>query len=279
MQMARRAVHGLFVIGIVFFVMLCASRTLADPTDQQVNATRGFLEYALGFPFDAATVQSIRDGMTIDMSTDATGAQNTLADMDKVMRWVHAQPAASGALLRSLIEPALIANFQTDTSASSATSKALVAAWRRHNHIIAEGTPPLRKAVVDAYVSLFEFVAKQSGKPVPAEVANHSRFVARVASQYAAAPPDSQLKFNRVQSAWLALQTLWAQSTPAEKATLRQQWHAAATAGNQTPAPAANAAPSQPGFSGQISDEEKYKEKLFVKSEAQVWMSTWQNPF
>ncbi|MDQ6825357.1 MAG: hypothetical protein M3007_07840, partial [Candidatus Eremiobacteraeota bacterium] len=41
-----------------------------------------------------------------------------------------------------------------------------------------------------------------------------------------------------------------------------------------TPAPA-----SEAGFSGQISDMERYKEKLFVDSEARVMMSTWTNPF
>jgi hypothetical protein len=72
---------------------------------------------------------------------------------------------------------------------------------------------------------------------------------------------------------------MWAQASPAEKIALRQQWRgspsqAAAQAQIEKPSTAA-----QSGFSGQISNEERFKEKLFVDSEAQVWMSTWTNPF
>jgi len=242
-----------------------------------VNDTRAFIEYAFGFQLDGPTVQLIRDGLTRDMAKNESGSMATLNDMNTFMSYVHSHPAASGALLRTYVEPELVAAFQAD--ASDATSKALVAAWRAHNHIIADGRPPLRKGVVDSYIAMFEFISKQAGKQVPSEIKNHPQFTARVARQYAAATPDSQLQFNRVQTLWLALQTMWAQASPAEKIALRQQWRGSpgqAAAQAQIEKPSTSA---QSGFSGQISDEERYKEKLFVDSESRVWMSTWTNPF
>jgi len=258
------------------FIALSASAVLADASDQQVNDTRAFIEYAFGFSLDAPTVQLIRDGLTSDMAKNESGSLATLNDMNTFMSYVHSHPAASGALLRTYVEPELVAAFQADTS--DATSRALVATWRAHNHIVADGRPPLRKDVVDSYIAMFEFISKQAGKQVPAEVKNHSQFSTRVARQYATATPDSQLQFNRVQTLWLALQTIWAQATPAEKAALRQQWRAP-TQANAHAHIATASSPAQSGFSGQIFNEEKYKEKLFVDGETQVYMATWTNPF
>jgi predicted SnoaL-like aldol condensation-catalyzing enzyme len=145
-------------------VAMNATAGLADPSDQQVNDTRAFIEYAFGFQLDGPTVQLIRDGLTRDMAKNESGSMATLNDMNTFMSYVHSHPAASGALLRTYVEPELVAAFQADTS--DATSKALVAAWRAHNHIIADGRPPLRKGVVDSYIAMFEFISKQAGKQV-----------------------------------------------------------------------------------------------------------------
>ena len=253
-----------------------AAGALAQPSDQQVNDTRAFIEYNFGFSLDATTVQLIRDGLTKDMAKNESGSLSTLNDMNTYMSYVHSHPAAAGALLRTYIEPELVAAFQADTS--DATSRALVTVWRAHNHIIAEGHPPLRQGVVDSYIAMFEFISKQTGKQVPAEIKNHSQFATRVARQYAAATQDSQLQFNRVQTLWLALQTMWAQATPAEKVALRSQWRSPSQASTQTNV-ANSSSEGQSGFSGQISSEERYNEKRFVDVQEHVWMATWTNPF
>ena len=185
----RSVKYWLAVASTCAFIAMSANAVLADASDQQVNDTRAFIEYAFGFSLDANTVQLIRDGLTSDMAKNESGSLATLNDMNTFMSYVHSHPAASGALLRTCIEPELVAAFQADTS--DPTSRALVATWRAHNHIVADGRPPLRKDVVESYIAMFEFISKQTGKQVPAEIKNHSQFSARVARQYATATRQS----------------------------------------------------------------------------------------
>jgi hypothetical protein len=254
--------------------LLTCTQALAAGIDQVVNDTTSFIEWAFGFKLDAAAVQSIRQGTATDMASDPASVQSGVSDMDNVMAWVAKHSPSDSAMLRSLIEPALVAAWQADTGASSDTSRTLVAAWRKHNQIIAEGRPPLRRAVVDAYIAMFEFISKQAGKTVPAGITNHDQFARRVASQYAAAPPASQMQFNQIQPLWLSLRALWAQATPAEQNAFRAAWRGKPVAAKPPP----TAAP-QAGLGGQVSAEEKYKEHMFVSMESQSIISSWTNPF
>ena len=254
-----------------------SSPAAAMTTDEIVNDTRVFVEWALGFKLDPAAVQSIHDATTKDMSTDPAGVQATVKDMNDTMAWVNSHSPQDGEMLRSLIEPQLIAAWQGDTSASAATGKLIVAEWEKHKVIIASGTPPLRQSVVNSYIAMYEFIAKQAGEPVPPELANHAQFRKQVAAQYAAASPDAQMKFNKVQTLWLALQSMWQSATPAQQAALRQQWSGSSSSSAVANVPTPR--PQHGGFSGQTWNEEQYKEKLFVDGEAQVMMSTWTNPF
>jgi hypothetical protein len=235
---------------------------------------RSFFEWALGFKLDPATVQSIGEGTAVDMSSDPAGVQSTVRDMYSIGAWVSKHSALESAMLRSLIEPQLVAGWQADTGNGSATSRALVAAWRTHNQIIAEGRPPLRRAVVDAYIAMFEFTSKQAGKTVPAEIASHDQFAKRIAAQYAAVPPAAQMQFNQIQALWLALQSLWAQATPAQQNTLRAQWRGKPVAFKRPP----TAAP-QAGFSGNISAAAQYQQPSFVGGQSGVMLTTYSNPF
>jgi hypothetical protein len=236
--------------------------------------TRAFVEWAFGFKLDQTALQSIHDGTVIDFSSDPAGVVSAVKDMDNVTAWAGKHTAADSAMLRSLIEPQLIAAWQADTSASAGTSKTLVAAWRKRNQIIAEGRPPLRRAVVDAYIAMFEFTSKQAGKTVPAAIANHDQFARRIAGQYTTAPPESQMKFNQVQPLWLSLKALWAQATPAQQNAFRAVWRGKPVAIKPPP----TAAP-QAGLSGNVSAEERYKEHMFVSMESQSIVSSWSNPF
>jgi hypothetical protein len=249
----------------------------ASSTDQVVNDTRSFIEWAFGFKLTPALVQTIREGTTIDMSSDAAGVQATVKDINTVMAWVHKHRASDSLMLRSLIEPQLIAAWQGDTSASAATGKALVEAWRNHNQIIADGTPPLRRSVVDAYIGMFEFISKQAGKSVPAGISNHEQFAKRVAGQYPSASPEAQLQFNKVQTLWLSLQTIWARSTPSQQAALRQQWRGYSDKPVAV-APRKPATQQSQSLSRQTFDVERYKEKLFVDAQQREYFATWTNP-
>jgi hypothetical protein len=263
------------IAAVASLVVLVSSPAAAvESSDQAATDTRAFVEWALGFTLDPATLQALRAGTATDMARDPAMVQGVVQEMDDVMAWVRTHPPADRTLLRSLIEPQLIAAWQADTGASSDTSRRLIAAWRAHNRIIAGGTPPLRRSVVDAYLAMFEFLSKQTGKPVPAEVANHAQFAQRVAAQYTAAPPAMQMQFNEVQPLWLAMQMLWAQSTPAQQAALRAQLRSAAPV-----AAGPTSAPARTGLGGQTLLLGRYKEHLFVQQQARVWMSTWTNPF
>jgi hypothetical protein len=250
---------------------------LASSTDQAASDTTKFVEWALGFKLDPAAVQSVRDNVAIDMSSDPSGAQATVNDLNKVMAWAAKHSASDNAILRSLVEPQLIAAWQGDTSASSATGRTLVAAWRKHNKIIAEGTPPLRRSVVDAFIAMYEFTAKQAGKPVPAAIADHNGFARRIAGQYPGAPAEAQMKFNQLVPWWLSLQSLWAQATPAEQNALRAAFRGKPVAAQPPPTSA-----PQSGFSGNISVEEGLKKmemKHWMSSQAQNYMTGWSNVF
>jgi hypothetical protein len=271
----RNATHRLIAIVASVVALAISPPAVAGNDDQVVNHTRALIEWVFGFKLDATTMQAIRDGTAIDMSKDPAGVQASVQDMDNVMAWVAKHSAGDRALLRSLIEPQLVAAFQADTDPSSDTSKRLVVAWRAHNHPIAEGTPPLRRAVVDSYVGMFEFISKHAGKSVPAGIANHDQFAKRVAAQYAAASPDMQMKFNNVQTLWLATQALWAQATPAQRNALSAQWRGTA----KPVAAAPKAAPPKSGLGAQTFNEERYKEHLFVLGQSRAIMSTWSNPF
>jgi hypothetical protein len=251
----------------------------AMTTDEVVNDTRTFVEWAFGFKLDPAAVQSIRAGTAIDMSSDPANVEANVKDMNDTMAWVGSHSAREGTLLRSLIEPELVAAWQGDTSASAATAKTLVAAWEKHNVIIASGTPPLRQKVVNSYISMFEFLSKQAGKSVPSAVSNHAQFTKQVAAQYSAASPDVQIQFNKVETLWYALQAMWQEATPAQQAAMRQQWRGSSSSGAIASAHARTAPPRQGAFSSQTWNEGSYKEHLFVSSQAQVMMSTWSNPF
>jgi hypothetical protein len=249
----------------------------AASTDQAANDTVRFVEWALGFKLDAATVQSIRDGTAIDMSSDPSGSQATVNDMDSVMAWAAKHSASDNAILRSLVEPQLIAGWQVDTGASSASERTLVAAWRKHNKIVAEGTPPLRQSVIDAFIAMYEFTAKQAGKPVPAAIADHKGFARRIAGQYPGAPAEAQMKFNQLVPWWLSLQSLWAQASPAERNTLRAAFRGKPVAAQPPPTPA-----PQSGLSGNISVEQGLKKmemNHWMSSQAQSYMSGWSNVF
>jgi len=271
----RNATHRLVAIAASVVALAISPPAVAGNDDQVVNHTRALIEWVFGFKLDATTMQAIRDGTAIDMAKDPAGVQASVQDMDNVMAWVAKHSAGDRALLRSLIEPQLVAAFQADTDPSSDTSKRLVVTWRAHNHPIAEGTPPLRRAVVDSYVAMFEFISKHAGKSVPAGIANHDQFAKRVAAQYAAASPDMQMKFNNVQTLWLATQALWAQATPAQRNALSAQWRGTA----KPVAAAPKAAPPKSGLSGQTWNLKRYEEHLFVQNAGQVIMSTWSNPF
>jgi hypothetical protein len=233
------------------------------------NDIRSFVEWALGFKLDAATAQSIEDGTAVDMSSDPAGVQATVRDMYSIATWATKHSASESAMLRSLIEPQLVAGWQADTGNGSATSRALVAAWRSHNQIIAEGRPPLRRAVVDAYVTMFEFTAKQAGKPIPGQIANHDQFAKRMAAEYAAAPAAAQMQFNQVQPLWLSLQSLWAQATPAQQNAFRAVWRGKPVAVKPPP----TAAP-QAGFGGNIGAAQEYQQKSFVDGQLRTMMAT-----
>ncbi len=254
--------------------LLSCTPAAAAGIDQAVNDTTNFIQWAFGFKLDAAATQSIRQGTATDMASDPASVQSGVSDMDTVMAWVAQHPASDSAMLRSLIEPQLIAAWQADTSASSATSRTMVAAWRKHNKIIAEGSPPLRRSVVDSYIAMFEFISKQAGKTVPAGIANHDQFARRVASQYAAAPAASQMQFNQIQPLWLSLQVLWAQASPAQQNAFRAAWRAKPVAVKPPPTAGPHA-----GLSGNVSAEERYKEHMFVSMESQSIISSWTNPF
>jgi len=271
----RTATYRLIAIVAGIVALAISAPASAGNDDRIVNDTRAFVEWAFGFKLDATIVQEIRDGVAIDAASDPSSVQASVQDMDNVMAWVAGHSAAERALLRSLIEPQLVALWQADTGPSSVASKRLVAAWRAHNHVVADGVPPLRRAVVDAYVAMFEFISKQAGKTVPAGIANHEQFAKHVAAQYAVASPDMQMKFNNVQTLWLATQVLWAQATPAQQSAFRAQWRGMA----KPVAAAPRAAPAQSGFSAQTWNAQRYSEHLFVQGEARVMMSTWSNPF
>ncbi len=231
--------------------------------------TRAFIEWAFGFKLDAATVQSIGEGTATDMASDPAAAQATVKDMYVVGVWVAKHSASDSAMLRSLIEPQLVAAWQADTGAGSATSRALVAAWRRHNQIIAEGRPPLRRAVVDAYIAMFEFTSKQAGKPIPGQIANHDQFAKRVAAEYAAAPAAAQMQFNQIQPLWLSLQSLWAQAAPAQQNAFRVVWRGKPIAVTAPPT-----ATPQAGLSGNISAAQEYQQKAFVDEQLRSMIAT-----
>jgi hypothetical protein len=271
----RNATYCFIAIVASVIALAISPPAVAGSDDQAVNDTRAFIEWVFGFKLDAPTMQAIRDGTAIEMSKDPAGVQAAVQDMDNVMAWVAKHSAGERALLRSLIEPQLVAASQADTGPGSDTSKRLVAAWRAHNHIIADGTPPLRRSVVDSYIAMFEFISKHAGKTEPAGVANHDQFAKRVAAQYASASPDMQMKFNNVQTLWLATQALWAQATPAQQKALSAQWRGTA----KPVAAAPKAAPPKSGLSGQTWNLKRYEEHLFVQSAGQVIMSTWSNPF
>ncbi|HXM19015.1 MAG TPA: hypothetical protein VN934_09405 [Candidatus Tumulicola sp.] len=250
---------------------------LALSTDQAESDITKFVEWAFGFKLDAAAVQSIRDGTAIDMSSDPSGAQATVNDMDNVMAWAAKHSASDNAILRSLVEPQIIAAFQADTGASAATERTLVAAWRKHNKIIAEGTPPLRQSVVDAFIAMYEFTAKQAGKPVPAAIADHAGFARRIAGQYPGAPAEAQMKFNQFVPWWLSLQSLWAQATPAEQHALRAAFRGKPVAAQPPPTPA-----PQSGLSGNISTAQLIKKiemQHWTSSQAQHMMEGWSSVF
>lgn len=211
------------VIAACVLVLVSSLPSRADtPSDQQVSHVKAFLEFALGFSLNDETMRYVRAGLANDMSTNPAGAAATFKDMDTVMAAVGSQSSAANAVLRSLLEPQLIAAWQGDMSDPTGSSQALVAQWRKHNHIIAEGRPPLRRKVANAFIAMIEFLCKESGKPVPSALASHSKFRSRLAKQYAAAPSDGQLNFNKVETLWLALQTEWKNATPAQRAAMRR---------------------------------------------------------
>jgi hypothetical protein len=253
--------------------LLSYSPALGASTDQALSLNKSFIEWAFGFKLDSATLQSIRKGIVVDTASDPAGSKSSLDYMNTVMAWVAQHSPSESRLLRSVVEPNLVAQWQTDTGSSAFASKAVIAAWRKHNHIIAEGTPPLRRSVVNAYILMFEFISKQTGRTVPAQIANHNAFASQVATQYAAATPDMQMRFNQIQSLWLSIQDLWAQATPAQQNALRASWR-----GSSVAARAQRIAVPNQNAGGQVSAEEKYKEHLFVSSQSQVMMSTWTNP-
>ncbi len=262
----------------IVFVLLVApayAPASAATVDQAVTDTRAFVEWSLGFRLDPAGVQAIRDGITTDMASDQAGSQAVVNDMNTVMAWVHGHSTADSELLRSLIEPQLIAAWQADTSASAATGKTLVAEWRQHHQIVADGTPPLRASVVNSYIAMFKFLSKEAGKPVPAAVANRTQFTQRVASLYSSASPADQMKFNKVQTLWLSLKEAWNNATPAEQAAMRQYWRTGRTT---AVVPMPTAKPGS-GFTGQTWTVDHWKEHLFVESQSESIMSNWSNPF
>jgi hypothetical protein len=265
-----------FVCALTCVVTLniTAAPASATTTDQAVSDTVAFCEWALGFKFDPATVQAVREGYATDSASDPSGTAATIKDMHDTIAWVQSNPARS-PLLRSLIEPQLIAAWQTDTSASAATGKTLVAAWQKHHQIIASGTPPLRASVVNSYIAMFEFLSKQAGKPVPPSVADHAQFTRHVAALYSAATPDQQMQFNNVQTLWLALQDAWASATPAEQNAMRAQWRGTAPVAH-VPMPTA---PPRSGFTGQTWSVQHWEEHNFVSSEGQSMLNSWSNPF
>src|SRR5579872_287306 len=258
----------------IAFVLLLAPASAAT-VDQAVTDTRAFVEWSLGFKLDSAGVQAIRDGITTDMSSDAAGSQAVVNDMNTVMAWVHGHSPADSKLLRSLIEPELIAAWQADTSASAATGKTLVAEWRKHHQIVADGTPPLRASVVNSYIAMFEFLSKQAGRPVPPAIADRAQFTQHVASLYSSASPADQMKFNKVQTLWLALQEAWNSATPVQQAAMRQYWRTGRTTAAM---PEPTARPGS-GFTGQTWTVDRWKEHLFVESQSESMMSSWSNPF
>jgi len=262
-------------LACVVILGIAAMPASAMTIDQAVSDTTAFCEWALGFNFDPATVQAVRDGVTSDMASNPSGSAATIKDMDDTMAWVNSNSPARVALLRSLIEPQLIAAWQGDTSASAASGKAVVAAWEKHHEIIANGTPPLRASVVKSYIAMFEFLSKQAGKSVPAGVADHAAFTKHVAALYSQAPPDQQMQFNGVQTLWLALQDAWASATPAQQNAMRAQWRGTAPVA----AVARPTAPPHSGFSGQTWSVERWSEHNFVSNEGQMMLNNWSNPF
>jgi hypothetical protein len=267
-------------IALYCAIALCAAALTLAPsspasaitTDKATNDARVFIEWAFGFQLDPATVQSIHDGMASDLASDPAGTQATIKDMNNVMAWVNSHSVQQRALARSLIEPRLVAAWQGDTSSTAASAKAIVAAWEQHNVIIANGTPPLRHKIAADYIAMYEFIAKEAGKPIPPALANHAQFYKQVAAQYSAASPAMQMQFNQVQTLWYAVQIMWKNATPAQRAAIRQQWRGGSSTSN---AVAAGQPPAQAGFTGQTSSIGNYKEHLFVSSQAQVMMSNW----
>ena len=273
MRNAPFCFSALCAAALVFATILPGA---ALTTDQVTSTTRAFVEWAFGFKLDPASVQSIHDGTVIDMSSDPAGVQTAVKDMNTTMTWLKSHTPQDSQMLRSLIEPELVAAWQHDTGASSGTSKALFATWEKHKHILADGTPPLRESVVNSYIALYEFIAKQTGKPVPAAIANHAQFRKQVAAEYSAASPDMQMRFNKVQTLWLAVHNIWQSATPAQQAAMRKEWRNPSSGAH---AAAAAPQPQHGGFSGQTWNEEQYKEHLFVEGESEVMMSSWSNPF
>jgi hypothetical protein len=267
-------------IALYCSIALCAAALTLAPsapafamtTDEATNDTRVFIEWAFGFKLDPATVQSIHDGTASDLASDPAGTQTNIKDMNDIMAWLTSHSVEQRFLLRTLVEPRLVAAWQGDTSATAATSKAIVAAWEKHNVIIANGTPPLRHKIAADYIAMYQFIAKVAGKPVPPAIANHAQFYKQVAAQYSAASPAMQMQFNSVQTLWYSVMVMWKNATPAQQAAIRQQWRGGSSTSN---AVAAAQPPAQAGLNGQTSAMERYKEHLFVSSQAQVMMSTW----
>lgn len=267
-------------IALYCSIALCAAALALAPSspasamtaDEASNDARVFVEWAFGFKLDPATVQSINDGMATSLASDPAGTQKTIKDMNDIMAWVHSHSRQQSALLRSLVEPQVVATWQGDTSATAADSKAIVAAWEQHNVIIANGTPPLRKKIAADYIAMYQFIAKEAGKQVPPAIANHDQFYKQVAVQYTAATPALQMQFNNVQTLWLSMQSQWKNATPAQRAAMRQQWRGGPSTSSGV---AAGQPPAQAGFAGQTSAMERYKEHTFVSEQAQVMLSNW----
>jgi hypothetical protein len=265
-------------IALYCAIALCAVALALTPSppasamtaDEAANDARVFVEWAFGFKLDPATVQSIHDGMASSLTSDPAGTQKNIKDMNDIMAWVHSHSRQQSYLLRSLVEPNVVASWQGDTSATAADSKAVVAAWEKHNDIIANGTPPLRKFIVADYISMYEFIAKETGKQVPAAIANHDQFYKHVASQYTASSPALQMQFNNVQTLWLTIRNQWKNANSAQRAAMVQQWR-----GAPSTSVAAARPPAPGGFAGQTETMQRYNEHLFVTEQTQSMISNW----
>src|ERR1700686_2737273 len=85
----RKLVYCLATAFTSALLVINVTVVLADPSDQQVNDTRAFIEYTFGFQLDASTVQLIRTGLTADMTKNESGSLATLNDMNTFMSYVH----------------------------------------------------------------------------------------------------------------------------------------------------------------------------------------------